>query len=333
MISERSKAPVRSISASARSTRSRGGRRAVQADVDVGRRRLGRLAHHGLDGQVGHARRPVDERLRPDEGQGVPPPLAAQRLPRHQAAGPPLTVGPVQRERLVGLDDRRVGRRARLDLAHGPAVDVVAGGAQQRPRQAAWPVSFHSCGPPGSTADEPAAGRASPARARRRRERQPADDAAGDAERAQRGRRPGRAGGLGVGSCSRCRRCSSDEGDAQADRYGDRQAGDPAAGPEPAVQRAPAPASVPISKRPADAGDGEPPARPGAAVPRSIASPGRAGSAACTASPSGMAARSAARVSRALPAAARPRRVGRSARPPARRRRPAARPASPTVSR
>ena len=221
--------------------------------------------------------------------------------------------------------------RARLDLAHGAAVDVVAGGAQ-RPEARGVAGQLPQLRAAGQHGGQPAAGRRRQRVLGVGRQRQPADDGRRRC-RAGAARRPvRRAEDSASGSCSRCRRCSSDERDAEADRYGDRQPGDPAAAPPAGGPALSSTVSVPISSDRADAGHGEPPAdlpeRPAQhrlARPFGQRGPHRQARAGWPPGRRPGSAR-AAGVRRPLPR--RPDRL-----PPARRPRPAARPGSPTVSR
>ena len=147
MIRERSKAPVRSISARARSTRSRG-RCALEADVDLHRRRRGGSPITvSMDRSGSPAGRSA--RGRAHVGEHVPAALLAQRGPGHQAAGAPLgSAGAPQA--LVAPDHRPSASAAGLDARIARVHSAEAPAAEQR-RRAPCAASLHT-GPPGSAA-------------------------------------------------------------------------------------------------------------------------------------------------------------------------------------
>ena len=152
MSSDRSKAPVRSISASARSTRSRGGRGAVEADVDLDRRRPGRLAHHRLDGQVevAHRLRAVVDRRGPDHGQGVAPTLRVRGPPRRRGWrgrrwSSASSNGPLRAASTTGSYDDVPASILRMARLHSWCTPVAS-----TPAAAPWVASVQSRCEPGS---------------------------------------------------------------------------------------------------------------------------------------------------------------------------------------
>ena len=291
MSTDRSNAPVRSSSASARSDPFPRARGAVQPDVDLDRGGLRRLAHDGLDGQVRQAGRPVGDRLGGARGPGrggVPPGRASTRAPGCPArrssccrpsARPPRTRRPATRA------------RCRPRSAASPVPTPRRRRPRAPPRQAAWPASRQSSGPPGSTAASrrpsqvasSCSAYAAPTSAPVVPPASPSDRI-GDADPT----------GSICSSCSpgpRTRRRSSRY--ASASPTG-TASGKPAIRP-PAPSRASAPAAparAPVSRAPPSpvTANRQPVCR---SRPRRTGSPGRVGSARCRPKPSGTAARSA----------------------------------------
>ena len=146
----------------------------------------------------------------------------------HRAAGPAHV--------LPGPEDRRLVRGAGLDPPHRPSPH--RGGRRPRapPRQAAWPASRHSSGPPGSTAAS-------------RRPSQVASSCSAYAAPTSAPVVPPASPSDRIGDtdptgsiCSSCspgpwtRRRSSRYASAEADRHGQREAGDPPARAEPGIR-------------------------------------------------------------------------------------------------